>query len=214
MKGRRIRFEPEELDWIEARKDWARADLHRSFCSFWRRDDVSLANLKALCNRRGWLSGRDGRFIKGQPAANKGKEMSPEARAKCLPTAFKKGNRPHTYRGPGHESIDPKDGYVWLIVAETNPHTGAATRRVQKHRWFWEKENGAIPKGYVLKCLDGDKTNCAPANWEAIPQAMLPKLNGRWTKVRYDEAPADLKPTLMAIAKLDHAARDARKTSK
>jgi hypothetical protein len=119
---------------------------------------------------------------------------------------FKKGGIPHTARGVGHESVDD-EGYVWMIVAERNPHTGAATRRVMKHRWLWEQAHGPVPEGHRLKCLDGDKQNTAPSNWEAIPHAMAPRLNGRFGR-GYDQAPAELKPTIMAIAKLEHKARE------
>lgn len=210
MKGRAIPYEPEELAWIEARKDWIRADLHRAFCNFWRRDDVSFGAFIGLCKRRGWLTGRTGRIEAGAVPHNKGKPMSAETRAKCLRTAFRKGQLPHNHRGAGHERIDNKDGYVVLIVDEVNPWSGAATRPVHKHRYLWEQVNGEIPDGMALKCLDGNKLNTDPSNWELIPRALLPRLNGRWN-MKYDTAPDELKPTLMALAKVKHKAREVRK---
>lgn len=211
MKGHWITWLPEELAWIEARKDWPRADLHRAFCAYWRRDDVSKAALVALCKRKRWLTGRTGGFEKGHDRSpNKGKPLPPEVRAKLAATMFKKGDRPKSWRGAGHEAIDKDDGYVWMIVDETNPHTGAATRRVHKHRWLWEKANGPVPAGHALKCLDGNKLNTDPSNWEPVPRSMMPRLAGKHC-VPYDTAPAELKPTLMAIAKLEDAARQARK---
>lgn len=211
MKGRAITYHPEELAWIEARKHLPRAELHRLFCAFWQRGDVSQVNLTALCKRHGWMTGRTGQFVKGQEAHNKGRPMSPEVRARTMATTFKPGNRPANYRGPGHERIDSKDGYVVMIVDEQNPWNGHAIRPVHKHRYLWERQHGPVPEGHVLKCLDGDKTNCDPTNWEAIPQGMLPRLNARWKGLKYDDAPPDLKPALMAVAKLDHAARKARR---
>lgn len=210
MKGRAIVYEPEELAWIEAHKELPRAAAYTLFCARFMRQDVSLSNFKALCKRNGWLTGRTGQFVPGQVSHNKGKPMPDHVRAKVMATTFKPGSRPHTWRGPGHESIDPKDGYVWIIVAETNPHTGADTRRVMKHRYLWEQENGPIPAGHALKCLDGERTNTDPSNWEAVPRAMLPRLNGRFGR-NYDSAPADLKPAIMATAKLEHRAREVRK---
>ncbi|MBK4215802.1 HNH endonuclease [Paracoccus caeni] len=210
MKGRAITYHDDELSWIEARKEMPRRELHAMFCARFERDDVSLNNFKALCKRQGWMTGRTGCFAKGQVPPNKGKPMPPEVRAKCLVTAFKPGNLPHNHRGAGHERIDSKDGYVVMIVDETNPWTGAATRPVHKHRYLWEKANGPIPPGHVLKCLDGNKTNCDPSNWELIPQAMLPRLNGRFGR-NYDAAPDELKPTIMAVTKLEHRVREARK---
>lgn len=102
------------------------------------------------------------------------------------------------------------DGYVEISVAETNPYTGAPQRFVLKHRHLWEKENGPVPDGCVLKCLDGDKTNTDPSNWEAIPRGLLPRLAGRW-KLGYDRADPELKPTVMASAKLEHALREVAK---
>jgi len=79
-----------------------------------------------------------------------------------------------------------------------------------KHKWLWERANGPVPKGMVLKCLDGNKLNCDPSNWEAIPMALQPRLNGRFGR-GYDHADPELKPTIMAIAKLEHKARQIRK---
>lgn len=208
MKGHWITWLPEELAWIEAHKDWPRADLHRGFVARWGRTDVSKGALASLCKRKGWFTGRSGCFAKGLVPANKGKKMPFNAASAA--TRFKAGQRPHTWRGPGHESIDSREGYVWIIVAETNPYTGAPTRRVQKHRHLWEQANGPVPDGHVLKCLDGDKTNCDPSNWLAIPQAYLPRLNGKSGR-NYDQAPAELRETIMAIVRLEHAAREARK---
>ncbi|WP_432256044.1 HNH endonuclease signature motif containing protein [Limimaricola sp. AA108-03] len=208
MRRQPISYSEYEEVWIKVRSHLPRHELHQLFCETFRREDVSQANLTALCKRRGWLTGRTGRFEKGTKPVNKGKTMpfNPNSAA----TRFKKGQRPHTWRGAGHEAIDPKEGYVWMIVAETNPYTGAPTRRVLKHKWLWEKAHGPIPEGHALKCLDGDKTNCAPSNWEAVPRALLPRLNGRFGR-GYDQAPEELKLTILAVAKLEHAARQARR---
>lgn len=207
MKGRRIEYSEAELLFIELLSKLPRKDLHRHFCDHFGRMDVSQAALTALCKRRGWLTGRTGRYEKGRTPENKGRKMP--FNPNSARTQFKKGNKPHTWRGAGHERIDEKDGYVIMIVDETNPWTGAPTRPVLKHRYLWEKEHGPVPDGYCLKCLDGDKTNTDPSNWEAIPRAMLPRLNGRWGRTPYDDAPDELKPVIMATARLEHAARTA-----
>lgn len=207
-KGRAILYSAEELAWIEEHREMTRRDLHRFFVMFFERNDVTLDQIKALCTRKGWKSGRDGRLKPGNVPANKGKKMPYNAAS--ARTQFKKGQRPHSYRGPGHEYVCKKDGYVWLIVAERNPHTGAATRPVMKHRWLWEQKNGPVPKGHVLKCLDSNKQNTDPDNWIAIPQGMLPRLAGRWSQA-YDDAPPELKPTLLAAARVAYAAREARR---
>jgi hypothetical protein len=207
MKGQQIEYFDDELAWIEAHKDWPRKQLHQGFVARFERHDVSQQNLTALCKRKGWLTGRTGRFVSGQEAHNKGKPMP--AHPNSVATRFKKGGLPHNTRHLGHERMT-KEGYVEISVAETNPHTGYERRYVHKHRWLWEKQNGPIPEGHVLKCLDGDKSNTDPSNWEAIPRAILPRLNGRFGR-DYDTASPEVKPTILLVAKLEHQAREMKK---
>lgn len=211
MKGRAIPYSPDEIAWVEVHAQKNRRDMHAEFCARFDRNDVSLTNLNSLCKRKGWFTGRNGRYAKGHTPENKGKTMPYNANSAA--TRFRPGQLPHNHKGAGHERIDSKDGYVVMIVAETNPWTGAATRPVHKHRWLWEKENGPIPEGYALKCLDGNKTNTDPNNWEAVPRGVLSRLNGGRHKKRlaYDAAPPELRPTVMAIAKLQHAAYEVKK---
>ena len=70
---------------------------------------------------------------------------------------------------------------------------------------LWEQAHGPVPDGMALKCL-GEKTNTDPANWVLVPRALLPRLNGRFGR-GYDDAPAELKPAIMAVAKLEHGVR-------
>jgi hypothetical protein len=205
VKGRAIIYTEAEKAFVKDLSALPRADLHRAFCDWSGRTDVSVEALKQLCLRNGWTTGRTGCFPKGNVPVNKGKKRPYNANS--AKTQFGKGRLPHNFRGAGHERIDKRDGYVHMVVDETNPYTGAATRVVLKHRWLWEKANGPIPKDMRLKCLDGDKSNTDPSNWEAIPTAMAPRLNGKFGR-GYDQAPAEIKPTIMAITKLEHAARE------
>jgi hypothetical protein len=209
MKGRAIIYSDEELAWIEAHSDQVRKYLHAAFQKRFGRTDVSVDSIKSLCTRKGWKTGRTGHFVKGEPPMNKGKKMP--FNENSARTQFKKGGLPHNHRGAGHERICPKDGYIILIVAERNPWTGAETRPVLKHRWLWEKANGPIPNGHVLKCLDGDKTNCDPSNWELVSQSMLPRLAGGRKGKGYDQHAPELRPTVLAIAKLENKAREAKR---
>jgi hypothetical protein len=207
MKGRQISYSQDELDWVEARKCLPRRDLHAEFCAVWRRGDVSLTNLNALCKRRGWLTGRNGGFERGQSPANKGQRMSAETRAKCQPTMFKKGTRcgkaQAMYKPIGSERVT-KDGYLERKVNDDMPFR-ARWRLV--HAMNWEAAHGPIPAGYALKCLTADKSNTAAENWLLVPRAMLPRLAGSKCGVAYDSAPPELRPTILAIARLDHEAR-------
>ncbi|HEY9219520.1 MAG TPA: HNH endonuclease signature motif containing protein [Phenylobacterium sp.] len=209
MKGHPITYSAEELAWIEERKEWPRAALHSAFVALFDRDDVSLGTLNGLCKRKGWMTGRDGKIGKGAEPWNKGLHYSPPGSER---TRFKKGNKPHNTRWAGHERVS-KDGYVEISVEETNPYTGFERRYILKHVWCWEKANGPIPEGYCLKALDGDRSNTDPANWELIPRALLPALNGGRHKRRpaFDQADPTLKPALLTLAKVEAKVRDLRR---
>lgn len=124
-------------------------------------------------------------------------------------TQFKKGQRPKNTKKPGDEYVSAKDGYVYLCVPQTNPHTGFQHRFVLKHRYLWEQLNGPVPEGFCLKSRDGDRQNCDPSNWMCIPRAMLPRLSGRWS-LGYDQAAPELKPVVLAVAQLQHGAKQRR----
>lgn len=206
MRGRAVGYSADELAWLEENRAWRRRDLHRIFVILFGRHDVTLEQIKTLCCRKGWKTGRTGCFAKGSVPANKGRMMP--FNANSARTQFKKGQRPHTYKGPGHEYLS-KDGYVYVIVEDGVRYPSCPNRRtrpVMKHKLLWERKNGSIPKGHCLKAIDGDRQNTDPDNWVAIPRALLPRLAGRHHEP-YDSAPAELKPTLLAIAKLEHQAR-------
>lgn len=209
MKVRAIIWHAEELAWIEGHKDWPRAEAHRAFCNLFGRPEISFGAYCALCKRKGWKTGRTGCFVKGQVPANKGKPMSDATRAKAAATMFRKGSVPHNTKFLGHERVS-KDGYTEVSIAETNPHTGFERRYVLKHVHEWEKLHGPVPAGICLKNLDGNRQNTDPSNWQLIDRALLPSLNGGpWGGLSYDAAPIEVKPALMALARLRVAKRDA-----
>jgi hypothetical protein len=72
------------------------------------------------------------------------------------------------------------------------------------------QKTGKLPKGMCLKCLDGNRHNADPDNWTPIPRGALPFLNGHRGH-NYEEMPTELKPTVLALAKLKYAKRAAGK---
>lgn len=210
MKGRQIKYSADELAFCQEHQTMPRRDLHAAFVEKFGRHDVSADNFKAMCTRKGFKTGRTGCFPKGNEPFNKGKPHP--SRGRAAETQFKRGQLPHNTKGHGHERVDSKDGYVVMIVAETNPWTGAKTRPVHKHVYLWEQVNGPVPEGHCLKCLDGNKLNTDPSNWEAIPRGLLPRLNGGKASrtIAYDSAPAELKPAILTVAKIDHAIKQKR----
>lgn len=216
MKGRAIPYSEAELAWLEANRTMPIADYHAAFISTFPRDDVTAGHLHALRKRKGWKTGRTGQFVKGQEPVNKGKRCAPGQggnHPNARRTQFKKGNRTGkanmNWQPIGTERVRD-DGY-----RERKVHDGMPmhTRWQLVHRIEWEAVNGPVPEGYCLKCL-GDRLNTEPSNWELIPRALLPRLSGgnRYRQVlAYDDAPEELKPAVLAVAKVEHAAREARK---
>jgi hypothetical protein len=189
-KGRNRRFTPEEMHWLEINRTMPIADYTAAFCDSFAKTGVTAAQLHGLRKRMGWKTGRTGHFAKGAAPMNKGKKMP--------------------YHPNSARTRRTKDGYIEISIEETNPHTGFERRYVQKHRWLWEQKNGPVPDGMALKCLDSNKANTDPSNWEPVPRAVLARLNGgcHRTRLAYDAAPAELKPTVMAVAKLEHGIRE------
>lgn len=214
MKGHPIQYLRAEMKWLEANRLMVISEYHEAFVAKFGRTDVSAVNLHSLRKRKGWKTGRTGCFEKGSIPSNKGKRCPPGVGGRhpnAKRTQFKKGNLPHNTNFLHHERVS-KDGYIEISIDETNPHTGYERRYILKHRWLWEKANGPIPEGMALKCLDGNRMNVDPSNWEAVPRALLPRLNGGRHKKRiaYDAAPSDLKPTVMALAKIEQCMHERR----
>ncbi len=209
--GRHTKFSKAEIAWLKDNATLPIGEYHAAFCQTFGRTDMTAPNLNGLRKRQGWRTGRTGRFEKGSISHNKGKPCPPGVGGRhenARKSQFKKGEAPHNTKWLGHERVGTH-GYVEISVAETNPHTGYERRYVLKHIRLWEAENGPVPDGHCLKCLDGDRLNTNPSNWEAIPRGVLPRLNGgRGTKLpAYDQAAPELRPTIMAIAKAGHLAR-------
>ena len=206
MKGVPITYSDAELFWISDHRHLPRRELHERFVEVWQRTDVSQANLTALCKRKGWLTGRTGRFPKGAEPHNKGKRFAPRGSEKGWFRAGERhGKAARNYKPVGTERIS-EDGYLERKVHDGLP---LQSRWRAVHLIRWEEANGPLPEGYALKCLDGDRLNTDPSNWRAVPRALLPRLAGCWT-IGYDQAPAELRPAILATAELAQAAREAR----
>jgi len=157
--------------------------------------DKKQTQIKAVITNRGFTSGRTGRFEKGHKTWNAGTKGLTGANK----TSFRKGSVPPNRKPIGTERIDTKDGYIWIKVAEQDPYTGFPTRYKLKHRHIWEQANGPIPKGMVIAFRDGDKLNFDPGNLMLISRAENAQLN----RHRYKDAPDGLKPSILALTKLE-----------
>lgn len=200
-----IAYSDAELAWLQARKETPRRELHAAFVAEFGRE-VSFDNLKALMKRKGWLTGRSGCFVPGQAAYNKG--MKVPLAQQSVATQFKHGDRrgraATLYKPIGTERTSA-DGYLERKIHDGLP---LQSRWRAVHLIRWEAEFGPVPDGQVLKCLDGDRSNTDPSNWAALPKGMVPKLSLRRG---YDQAPAELRPVIMTLTKLEHAMEAAAK---
>lgn len=206
MKGRAIGWTPYQLAWIAARRTEPRRETHAAFVARFGRAEVTLAALNALCKRRGWMTGRTGRIEPGATPPNKGRKgfRAPGSEKGWFRPGARQGRAAAVHQPIGAERLS-KEGYLQRKVNEDLPFQ---RRWRGVHQINWEAENGPTPPGHVLKCLDGDRTNTRADNWVAVPRALLPRLNGRFGR-DYDAAPAELKPTILAVAQLEHAAATA-----
>ena len=185
-KGHAISYSEDELAYIQQHSALPRPQLTEQFNATFGRS-LKLENISALCKRKGWHTGRDGRFPAGQPSWNAGKKGFMGANV----TSFKKGQMPHNHKPVGHERITV-DGFIEVKVAEPNVFKG-------KHRIVYEQHHGEIPKGHVIKFIDGNPLNCEISNLMLISRSALVQLNKNYA---FNAAPDGVKPTLIAMSQL------------
>lgn len=134
-------------------------------------------------------------FGKGHVPANKGQRgWSSE---KCKATAFKPGWTPPNkmpvgsvvWRGRNPNENDP--GYLAEKTAEPNVWE-------YLHIRLWESVHGPRSPGCAIIFVDGDRSRVDIGNLACVTRAELVRLN----QMGYKDAPAALKPTLFALAKL------------
>jgi len=159
-------------------------------------DHKTRRQIKTFVSNRGITSGRTGHFPEGHTSWNQGTKG--QGLTGANKGSFKKGNVPPNRKPLGSERICTKDGYILMKVPEHNPHTGSPTRYKQKHVHIWEQAHGPVPKGMVVAFIDGDKTRCEPENLMLISRAGLLNL----TRLGYKDTPDELKPSVLALSRL------------
>lgn len=215
-RGSRLRYSKAELEWIERHRTLPRAEAHRQFCQKFMRDNVSLDNYKALCKRHGWLTGRTGRIEIGAISWNKGSKCPdgeggrhPNARRTQFKPGVRQGVATKLYKPVGTERLS-KEGYLQRKIHDGMP---LQSRWRAVHLIRWEEANGKLPKGHCLKCLDDNRLNTDPSNWLAIPRGALPFLNGHHG-YDYSAMPVELRPSVLALAKVKYAKSKAARKGK
>ena len=188
MKGSPIQYSETELAFIKSNCKLVISELFAAFSAEFNRDDVSAMNINCVRKRNGWLSGRTGRFEKGNiPHQNAGTKTANK-------TSFKKGRMPHSWHPIGHERLT-KEGYLQRKITDTR-----CTRKdyVEVHRMVYVENFGPIPRGHVVIFKDNDKTNIEPSNLLAVSRGELAIMNK--TGLIYVEP--ELKSTALLVAKV------------
>lgn len=132
-------------------------------------------------------SGRTGQFQKG----NKGWNTGTKGLTKANTGSFKKKHHPANKMKVGSERVNT-DGYIDIKIAE--PDVWKAKSKI-----IWEQYNGAIPQDHILRFKDGNKLNCNIENLELLNRREHLYLN----LLQYDKKPEEIKPSVLAIAKLN-----------
>lgn len=159
-KRRSIKLTEEQLTFLRLECELPRKELTLAFNERFN-TDLSVENIKAICLRNGWKTGRTGRFEEGHKPAANAKPKGPNR------TTFKKGHRPHTWRPIGTERVTG-DGYRQRKITDTG---NTVNDYVEVHRLVWEEHNGTIPDGYIVTFRDGNRLNCDINNLMLISRA-------------------------------------------
>lgn len=206
--GKSLVFTPDQVEWLRANATLCRSQVEAAFQDAFPGSTVTAAQITSWRKRNGISTGRTGRFERGQTSHNKGKKgfYAPGSEKGWFKPGVRQGVATKLYQPIGTERIS-RDGYRERKVNDDLP---LQRRWRAVHLLEWEAVHGSLPEGHCLKCLDGNKLNTDPSNWECVPRALLPRLNGRFGR-DYDTAPPEVKPTILAIAKLEHKAREMKR---
>lgn len=148
---------------------------------------LSVQAIKGTCLRNEIYTGRTGFFLKGNSSWNAGKTGYMGANA----TSFRKGNIPRNHKPVGHERITI-DGFVEVKTQEPNVFE-------LKSRLIYQQNFGEIPKGMIVKFIDGNQMNFDPSNLTLMSRSELLVLNRFY---RHKESDSTIKPVLITAAKL------------
>ncbi|UIZ98268.1 HNH endonuclease signature motif containing protein [Acinetobacter johnsonii] len=174
-KGSAIHYSQEQLDFIKANCTLSRKDLTEKVNGVFG-SEFSVDQIKSLCIRNKWKSGRMGCFEKGSKPWNTG------TKGVCKPNSgnFKKGQISWNKKPVGYERICSKDGYVLIKIAEPNVFE-------LKHRVIWEKEYGPVPMNQVLAFKNQDKTDCRLDNLILMSRTDMVRYNQSYQKLANPE---------------------------
>lgn len=174
-KGLSIKYTQEQLDFIKSNCSEERRNLTLMLNEKFNAN-FSIDQIKSLCTRKKWNSGRTGCFEKGRKPWNTGTV----GLAKANKTSFKKGQSAWNIKPIGYERVCSKDGYILIKTAEPNEFE-------LKHRLTWEKFNGPIPSDHVVAFKNLDKTDCRIENLALMTKAEMARYCQSFQKLSNSE---------------------------
>lgn len=200
-----------ELTFLSRNRKLSRVDLHAIFVERFGRRDVTREQIRHILKYRGYVTRR------GQaPPRYTDEELAflrPRAglrRRELAELFFQQFGRrvaPINLRW-----ICKKRGWLSPKVkpGQTRLKYGYLEVWQESNFWkqwkliLWEDLVGPVPVGHVLVPINGDKLDHDPLNWMCLSGAMMNRLrqNG------FFEAPPELKPTILARARLKQALED------
>lgn len=166
-----IQYTREQLDFIKSNCVLARKELTEKV-NLKYGTTFTVDQIKSLCTRKKWNTGRTGCFEKGLRPWNAGTKGLTTANK----TSFKKGQIAWNKKPIGYERICSKDGYVLIKTAEPNVFD-------LKHRVVWEKANGAVPQDQVIAFKNQDKTDCRLENLILMSKAEMVRYSQSFHKL-------------------------------
>lgn len=113
------------------------------------------------------------------------KRTKKQHRAICLRTSS------HTWFEKGHQPVNTKSDGAISQRTDSNGNTYKYIR-ISMHNWAmlhvynWEKINGPVPEGKILRSKNGNQLDCDPANWYPIDRATHLDLNNNGRKTLED----------------------------
>ena len=195
-KDKRASYTPEQIEFLKGYPLLDRAVLAEKFNARFG-TTKSIAAIRNYCrNGLGMRMPPSGQFKKGSLPINAGKKGF------CFAGSekgwFKKGHAMNEYE-VGTEFM--KEGTIFIKY--TDEHKLPRHNFAPKHRVIWRKYNGEIGRDDLIIFKDGNRLNCTIENLERVDRGVFMKV----AKEGFLQEPVELRPTILAVAKLSIKAK-------
>jgi hypothetical protein len=195
-KDKRTSYTPEQIEFLKGFPLLDRAVLAEKFNARFG-TTKSVDAIRNYCsNYLGMRMPPSGQFKKGSVPINACKKGF------CFAGSekgwFKKGHAMNEYE-VGTEFM--KEGTIFIKY--TDEHKLTHRNFAPKHRVIWRKYHGEIGRDDLIIFKDGNRLNCSIENLERVDRSVFMKV----TKEGFLQEPVELRPTILAVAKLSIKAK-------